>query len=304
MDGKHDEFVRPELGHTACGLAGTRTGAIVSWLGKVLGGTLGFFVGGPLGALLGALLGHKFDLETGRALPIIGAKFAPERGRVHMAFFTATFSVMGHLARADGRVCEAEIAAARSVMDRMALSETMRRAAIDLFRRGKRVDFPLYPTIERFYDECRPRHALLRIFLEILIESALADGPMNLAEERMLVQICNQLRISQFEFYAMKARKDAALRFARAYWRSARSGGYDTPPRKNSPSMEDPYAVLQISPSASDAEIKRAYRRLMSQHHPDKLLARGMAEATVRLANEKTQEIRKAYERIRRARNL
>ncbi|HWO57712.1 MAG TPA: co-chaperone DjlA [bacterium] len=275
----------------------------MSWFGKVLGSALGFFVGGPLGALLGALLGHKFDLETGRALPI-GANFAPERGRVQMAFFTATFSVMGHLARADGRVCKAEIAAARSVMDRMALSETMRRTAIDLFTRGKRVDFPLYRAIEQFYDECRRRHALLRIFLEILIESALADGPMNLDEERVLVRICDQLRISRFEFYAMKARKDAAIRFARAYWRSSRSGGYDTPLRKSAPCTEDPYAVLQVSPSASDEEIKRAYRRLMSQHHPDKLLAQGMAEATVRLANEKTQEIRKAYERIRRVRNL
>jgi DnaJ like chaperone protein len=275
----------------------------VSWLGKVLGSAFGFIVDGPLGVLLGILLGYKFELETARVLPI-RANFASERGRVRMAFFTATFSVMGHLARADGRICEAEITAARSIMDRMALSETMRGAAIDLFNRGKRVDFPLHRAIERFYGECRQRHALHRIFLEILIETALADGPMNLDEERMLVRICDQLRISRFEFYAMKTRKDAAIRFARAYWYSSQADGHNASPRHRAPSREDPYAVLQISPSASNEEIKRAYRRLMSQHHPDKLLAQGMTEETVRLANEKTQAIRKAYERIRRARNL
>jgi DnaJ like chaperone protein len=275
----------------------------VSWLGKVLGGAFGFVVGGPWGALLGVLLAHRFDLATARALPI-GTNFAPERGRVQMAFFTALFSVMGHLARADGRVCEAEIAVARSVMDRMDLSKPMRRAAIDLFTRGKRVDFPLYRAIEQFHGECRRRHALLRIFLEILLETALVDGPLSGEEERILLRICDQLHISRFEFYAMNARKDAAIRFARAYWHSSQPGGYDTPPRKSTPRTEDPYAVLQIPPSASDEEIKRAYRRLMSQHHPDKLLAQGMAEATVRLANEKTQEIRKAYESIRRVRNL
>ncbi|MDD2770546.1 MAG: co-chaperone DjlA, partial [Methylococcus sp.] len=211
---------------------------------------------------------------------------------------------MGHIARADGRVSEAEIGVARTVMNRMDLSEGMRRTAIELFTRGKQPDFPLYQAVEQFRKECQRRYALIRIFLEIQMEAALADGPINLAEERMLIGICDQLRVSRFEYHAMKGRLDAAIRFARAYQNSSYSGNRSIPSRRRENTLEDAYAVLGVKPASGGDEIKRAYRKLISQHHPDKLVAKGMPEEMVRIANEKTQQIRKAYEVVAAARNL
>jgi DnaJ like chaperone protein len=276
----------------------------VSWLGKLLGGTFGFLVGGPLGALLGAAIVHKLDGGKDKYAQIESDPSPDAQHRIQMAFFTATFSVMGHVARADGRVSEAEITLARTVMNRMSLSEGMRRTAIELFSRGKQPDFPLREAVEQFRKECHRRYALLRIFLEIQLEAAFADGPVNQAEERVLLDICDRLRISRFEYHAMKGRLDAALRFARAYQNSSYGGHRNTPARRREDTLEDAYAMLGIEASAGADEVKRAYRKLISRHHPDKLVARGMPEEMVRIANEKTQQIRKAYEVIAAARNL
>ncbi|MCG6934369.1 MAG: TerB family tellurite resistance protein, partial [Proteobacteria bacterium] len=114
----------------------------MSWWGKVIGGTFGFMLGGPLGALFGAAVGHQFDkgLERGAISDVFGTG---DQERVQAAFFTALFSVMGHVAKADGRVSPDEIAMARSIMQQMALDQEQTRVAIDLFNQGKRDDFDL-----------------------------------------------------------------------------------------------------------------------------------------------------------------
>jgi len=98
----------------------------MTWWGKLVGGVLGFMLGGPLGALLGGALGHALDRAMG--LPDGFEKSdLGRRERVQRAFFTATFSVMGHMPKADGRVSEREIAVAESVIARLELSLDMRR---------------------------------------------------------------------------------------------------------------------------------------------------------------------------------
>jgi len=275
----------------------------MTWLGKVVGGTFGFFMGGPLFAALGAALGHQFDRVMGHA-GLLPTDFVPGvRNRVQTAFFTATFSVMGHIAKADGRVSEAEIKSARAIMDRMELSDEMRKTAIRLFNEGKRPDFPLDAALDQFRAECDRRSSLLRLFVETQLEAAYADGGLHAAAERLLLRICDRLRFSRFEFHAIKARMEAERRFARtgshySQWRRQRTGG------ARPPLPADAYGVLGIAPSASDEEIRRAYRKLMSQHHPDKLVANGLPEEMVKLATEKTQQIRSAYEVIAKARKL
>lgn len=266
------------------------------WLGKVFGGTLGFIVGGPLGAILGTALGHQFDrkLEEIEVFPRLNQS---GQQRLQQAFLTAVFSVMGHLAKADGRVSEAEIAIARQIMEEMHLSYAMREAAIGLFRHGKSPNFSLDAALDQFSREVGQNSPLIRLFLEILLQAAFADGRLHPAEEQLLFYICQRLRFSRLEFQALKAFMEAKLRFAQA--KSYRhTSNHQPPPRRQAPSLADAYAVLGVSPQASDAEITRAYRRLISQHHPDKLLAQGLPEEMVRLATEKTQQIRKAYEII------
>ncbi|NJD06058.1 MAG: co-chaperone DjlA [Methylococcaceae bacterium] len=269
----------------------------MSWLGKLIGGAVGLVMGGRLGGLLGAALGHQLDRGFKGGEPLdFGARAA-----VQTAFFTTTFAVMGHLAKVDGRVTEAEIELARAVMNRLDLSEELRQSAIRLFSDGKRGNFPLADTLNRFHQDCRRNFSLLRMFIEIQLEAALIDGPLHPAEERVLTQICDRLKFSRFEFQAIRAAQEAQMRMT-GRWRQQSS--QPNRPVSKAPALEDAYAALGLKPSASNEDVKRTYRKLMSRHHPDKLVAAGMPDSMVRLANEKTQQIRKAYEHVRRARNL
>ncbi len=266
----------------------------MSWLGKILGGTFGFFMGGPLGAVLGAALGHRFDKGMD-GLDRLGAGFSPgDQARVQTAFFTATFSVMGHIAKADGHVSPKEIEMAKAVMRKMELSPEMRETAINLFNEGKKTDFPLDAALEQFRKECHRRSTLIQMFVEIQVQAAFADGRFDESEEQLLLHICDQLGFSRYEFQRLKTLIEAQQRFSSSWG--------ENHPHSQGPTTADAYQSLGVKESATDAEIKKAYRRLMSQHHPDKLVSKGLPEEMMKIATEKTKEIQKAYETIRQAR--
>ena len=253
----------------------------MAWWGKMIGGTVGFMLGGPLGALLGGSLGHRFDARRGRGG---GAGFLPgAQERTQAAFFTATFSVMGHLAKADGHVSQHEIQDASRLMDKMQLNPSQRQAAIDLFEQGKQSEFPLDDVLQQFRTECHRRVTLVRMFLEIQVQAALADGRVDAAENRILVHAAEVLGFDSDQV-------DRLIDFIRGTQRS---------PAMQQQSLEDAYQVLGVESSASDAEVKTAYRRLMNRHHPDKLVAKGLPEEMMKLATDKTTEIQSAWEQIR-----
>ncbi|MCU0935932.1 MAG: co-chaperone DjlA [Gammaproteobacteria bacterium] len=267
----------------------------MGWWGKVFGGAFGFMAGGPIGALIGAAVGHKLDQGMARlGREDRGPAGLDARERVQTAFFTATFAVMGHLAKADGRVSPGEIQAAAGLMDRMALDAEHRRVAQDLFREGKAAGFPLDDVLDQLRRETRGRRDLLRLFVAVQIQAAQADGEIGPEERRMLAHIGQRLGFSRLEVEALEAMARAEAHFRQ------RSGAERQTQR--GPSLEDAYAVLGVAPQADDASVTRAYRRLMSQHHPDKLVSKGLPEEMIRLATEKTQEVKAAYERIREAR--
>ena len=271
----------------------------MSWWGKVVGGAFGFILGGPLGALLGAVLGHNFD--KGMAGLDAEAELPPgERERVQMAFFTATFSVMGRVAKADGRVSRDEIALAEQIMARMELDAERRSAAKRLFNQGKADDFPLDEVLEQFRRECHRRNTLIQMFVEIQLQAAYADGRLDGAEERLLLHICATLGVPEFVFHRLRRMIEAELHFASGAGASRERAA----PKPRGPSLKDAYAVLNVSPNATDAEVKRAYRRLLSQHHPDKLVAKGLPEEMMKMAADKTHEIRTAYEKVKEHRGL
>ena len=264
----------------------------MSWWGKLVGGAFGFMLGGPLGAVLGAALGHQLDERVGG--------LDGERERTQLAFFAATFSVMGRVAKVDGRITENEIAFARSVMEQMSLTEEQRRVAIRLFNEGKAEDFPLDAALEQFRIEAHHRQNLLQIFMEIQIQEAYADGALDPAEHALLLHICGQLGFSTAQFEHL----DALVRFSREFGPAPRNGEWQPPDMAPAPrdKLRDAYRLLDIGPEAGDDEVNRAYRRLMNQHHPDKLVSKGLPEEMVRLATGKTQEIKAAYELVRASR--
>jgi DnaJ like chaperone protein len=277
----------------------------MSWLGKFVGGAFGFMFGGPMGVILGASLGHQFDIGMIRVENLESLR-PGDQHRVQMAFFTATFSVMGHIAKADGRVSPEEISLANRIMDQMSIAGEMRTTAINLFEQGKSADFPLDDVLAQFYKECHRRTDLIRMFLELQIQEALADGALDNKEERLLLHICGQLRVSQFDYERLKIRVQAQQRFnGRDYQYQHQQDSHKRQQphrRREQSSLKDAYDVLGLAPSASDDEVKKAYRRLMSQNHPDKLVAKGLPEEMMKLAKEKTQKITKAYETIQQAR--
>ncbi len=278
----------------------------MGWFGKVVGGLLGFAAGGPIGAMLGATLGHGVDrgvqkLAADMQLPL------GDRQRIESVFFAATFSTMGHLAKADGRVSEAEIALAEAVMARLQLTGERRSAAIALFRQGKAADFDLQAVIERFRRECLGRRMLVQLFLEVQLQAAYVDGEPTAAKRRMLEDIRAGLRIPAVVFRQLEnlVRMQRQFGDARA---SAGAGGGGAGQRGRAstqgPTLSQAYAVLGVTPKDSDAAVKRAYRKLLSQHHPDKLVSKGLPEDMIKLATQKTHEIRRAYEMVQQARGM
>jgi DnaJ like chaperone protein len=252
----------------------------MAWWGTLLGGTLGYMFGGPLGALLGAALGRNFD----RGLRITDERSTygvGQQERVQAAFFTASFSTMGHVAKADGKVTPAEISSAEAIMARMQLDARQRRAAIKLFNEGKKDDFPLHAVLMQFRRECHGRRNLVQMFIEIQIAVAMADGRLHAAERKIIFTIGHELGFDH-------AAVEHLFRF---------TGSSEQAPRRGH-SLEAAYEILGVGKGATDAEIKKAYRRLMSQHHPDKLIARGLPDEMVKIATEKTQKIKAAYEEI------
>ena len=278
----------------------------MSWLGKILGGTLGFALGGPLGALVGVALGHNFDRSARSGQGWTDSGFldadgtgdfldAPDhldpRERTQTAFFTATFSVMGHLAKADGLVTRDEIQLASRVMDEMRLSDAHRQLARRLFREGYAADFPVGEVLDQLRRECRYSGHLITMFVEILLHAAFADGALHAQERALLESICTRLRLPAGELDRLEAMVRAE--------HHARSG---KPSDALSPA--DAYAILGVDETCPDAELKRAYRRMMNRHHPDKLVAKGLPEEMMRVATEKTREIKAAWDRLKVVRGL
>ena len=257
----------------------------MSWWGKLIGGYVGFALGGPIGALLGVALGHSFDKDTSSqtSSPFIG-----QQNRSQAAFFTATFSVMGHICKADGRVTPDEISAARMIMSQMSLSPAQKDAAIALFNEGKKDGFPLEDVLAQLKSELGLSKNIKRVFVEIQCSAAYADGILHPAEKKLLEKICRFIGFSEYELNSILAGIAAEAH----YQKSGRGG------KSVIMQIEDAYAILNISADANLSEVKRAYRKLMSQHHPDKLVSKGLPEEMMKVATQKTQEIRAAYERI------
>ena len=256
----------------------------MAWWGKIIGGTFGFMLGGPLGALLGAALGHNFDRGLKLTDEFGGVAYGDVE-RVQAAFFTATFSIMGHIAKADGKVTQAEIANSEAIMARMQLDSQQRQAAIKLFNEGKADDFPLDDVLTQFRKECHRRISLIQMFLEIQISTAFSDQKLHPAERKILYQIADALGISRKQL-------DHLFHLA---------GGVAAPKTEKG-AIKEAYEILGVKKDAPDAEVKKAYRRLMNQHHPDKLVSKGLPEEMIKLANEKTQQIKEAYELVKKSR--
>jgi DnaJ like chaperone protein len=268
-----------------------------SWLGKFIGAVSGYIAFGGyghpfLGLMLGLWIGSWFDKALSGALP--GAAGNAGATRVRQAFFNSAFSVMGHVCKADGHVSEKEIRTAERLIAQMGLNPEQRARAIAEFNRGKNADFNLETEISGLRRLCQFRRDLLNMFLEIQIQAAMADGPISATERSLLLRIGMMLGLGALEF----ARLEAILNMGRGAHRS------QTGKSNASDRLGEAYRLLGVPATATESEIKKAYRRQMGKHHPDKLAARGLPPEMAKMATQETMKIRGAYDAIREARGF
>lgn len=274
--------------------------------GKILGTFFGYLFGGPFGAVFGLFLGHQFD----RARRLSRAGFrttgfgsGPNQRERQAEFFKAAFSVMGHMAKANGQVTKEEIQLASIRMDRMGLHGEQRAAAQDAFRIGKESDFPLDEVLERVRISAGGRFDLLQFFLELQISAAFADGSLHSSEREMLHRIATGLGFSIQQLEQRLHMQEAAFRFQQGGFKQ---GGYqgDWQQASSASQLSDAYKVLGVDENAEAKEVKRAHRKLMNEHHPDKLMAKGLPPEMMNVAKEKSQEIQNAYDLIKKSKGF
>jgi DnaJ like chaperone protein len=265
--------------------------------GKILGFLFGFMLSKALfGALLGLWIGHIFD--RGRGFNFNGMAGGKEDDISRQAaFFYTTFSVMGHVAKAKGKVTSHDIAFANNYMDKLVLSSDLRQQAQVAFREGKSIGFPLKDRLIKFKRLMGNRHDLLLMFLEIQIQVAFSDGELDDAERSVLHTIAKLLGYSARELDNLLEmiiagadfnRQDSSAGY-RQYGANAPASGLQ---------VSNAYKVLGIDKSSAMPVIKKAYKKLMSQHHPDKLIAKGLPPEMMESAKQKTQDIQAAYDLI------
>jgi DnaJ like chaperone protein len=253
----------------------------MTWKGIFFGALIGLLITrSAWGAALGAAIGHMLDPGAGFRLGAGGPT------SISSEFFRTTFEIMGYVAKSDGRVSEAEIDAARRLMQELNLGAADISAAIACYRTGKSPNYDAELGIERLREACGQRFDLLRAFVELQLRAALAGNGISPPARGILTRIAERLGLSGIEF----ARLEASVRARQA--------------RGKSGSLAECYAELEVEASISDQEVTKAYRRQMSRHHPDKLVANGLPESMAQMAKEKTQRIQEAYEGIRAARGM
>lgn len=264
----------------------------MQYWGKVVGAMAGLATGRPLLGLLGILLGHQFD----RGFADRFSKLSSKRARIDKlppAFLKPLFQTMGHIAKADGRVSEDEIRAARALMHRLGLGPADVREAIGWFQAGKAPGYPLQASVRRLRRDAGRSAELRRLFVHLLLEIALSKGSLHRRERALLWKVCGELDIGRVEL----AQLEAMLRAQRGF-RQSPAGSADAK------RVTAAYETLGLSPTASNDDIKKTYRRLTNRHHPDKLSGTDADAARIAAAEKRTRDIRGAYELLKARRTI
>lgn len=260
--------------------------------GKIIGTLAGVATLKPWFVLLGLGVGHWFDTRFTagyRRFEQQGASI----GRLPEEYMRPLFQTIGHLAKADGRVSEDEIRATRSVMHRLGLGPAHVRNAINWFDEGKNPAFPLQPTVRHLRRVAARKPEQRQLFVRLVLEVVLAKNRMSQAERSLVWTICSEFDIGRVEL----AQLETMIRAQRGFKQSP-AGDLDAQ------RIRKAYATLGIDESATNDEVIKAYRRAMNKSHPDKIAADNPDRAVIVAAENRTREVRAAYEMLKSRRSI
>jgi DnaJ like chaperone protein len=248
------------------------------------GGFFGFIIAGLITwKLSGGLVGYLARVNG------LGNTRAQRKTRQAL-FLKTVFTLMGKLAKADGHISEQEIAHIEKFFKQLGLKAEHRAEAIKLFQLGASPDYSIDPLLEEFNQECGQSAALKQMLMIYLIGTAIADGQLHASEMTLLRHISQSLGYSEAQFVQLIGMTRGQDHF---------SGGQQTSSRN---SLKAAYEALGVKKTDSDADIKKTYRRLIREFHPDKLMGQGLPEDMVKKATQRSQEIQTAYDLIKKSR--
>jgi len=250
----------------------------MSLFGKIVGGTLGFALGGPLGLIMGAALGHAFDSDqqyyTDSRQPRISAD-----EEAQLTFFVAAFSMLAKLVKADGRILKEEIDTVENFMrSDLNLNPESRRIAANIFNAAFESQESFQNFAAQFYNQFQSQYQMLEMMIDILIRVSVADGSINKNEENLILTAVRIFNFSDEKYRQLKSRyvKD----------------------------FQKYYAILQCNSNDSNEKIKKQFRKLVADYHPDKIASKGLPEEFTKFANDKFREIKEAYDVIKQERGI
>lgn len=256
-------------------------------IGRVIGVIIGFFLLNIVGAIIGFFVGNMFD--TGLQKQMQNTQTGSQGGAGDL-FFTTVFQLLGFIAKSDGRVSEEEVTQTEQLMGQMGLTAEHRREAIRLFKLGSEPEFDAAAAVQQFSRVSRFQPQLKNTLLTYLIGVAMADGVLDPGEEKALETIASQLGMPAAAFAELVRMLHAQGQFR---GRGQASSATD---------LATAYEALGVSSDVGDKELKKRYRSLMSQNHPDKLMGQGVPDDMIKVATERSQEIQAAYDLIKQHR--
>ena len=251
----------------------------------IIGACIGAIVGGLPGFIVGGLIGYGAGFLLRQSL-VGGLRV------VQSQLLESVFAVMGALCKADNVITRDEINAVEQMFGMLNLQGEQRQQAKAAFNRGKQPEFDLDAAVDQFARISHGRRPLVQLFLQLQVMAIAADGRIDPAEHAMLVRIARRLGLSETDVSQLEA-----------LLRAGTTGPSGPGARPTQDKLADAYIALGVTPDNDAAAIKRAYRKLISQNHPDKLAARGLPESMRAVAEERSRELNSAYDLIKAARN-
>lgn len=277
--------------------------------GKVIGGILGSMLGGPFGAVLGVAIGHTFDKDKDKN----GSRYQYREssgqtgpgfnlGQAQMTFFVATFSMLGKMANADGQISASERNTVIQFMNNdLRLSRQDQDFALRIFDTAAVSSESFEKFAEQFYQSFYHSPEMIEMMMDILVRIAMTDGVLSDKENQFIAQAAMCMRYPAGNVDYLKTKYGYRQEQGSGY---SSGSSYSSSSRSDSGSLAAAYSVLGCSASDSDDAIKAKYKKLIKEYHPDVIASKGLPEEFMKFATEKFDQIQKAYETIKKVRNL